>query len=82
MSQWATPQLVRHFSAMWHPPPGAPIPDAPVTFISRADVPRRIERFGSVVTRLAFYKIHVQGDDHWLTVLLTADGRIAAYEAY
>ncbi len=82
VSQWATPQLVRHLSAMWHPPPGAPAPDAPVTFISRADVRRRIERFGSVVTRLAFYKIHVQGDDHWLTVLLTADGRIAAYEAY
>ena len=61
------------------PPAGPPVPFA---FVGREDVKRPLQRFGSDVVRFAHYKVHVDGDDHWFTVLLSSDGRIAGYEAY
>ena len=77
----ATPGLARHLSAMWHPP-AAPGPAPPLTFIAREAVSRPLQRFGAAVTTFAYYKLRDDGEDHWITFLVTADGRFAGYEAY
>jgi CubicO group peptidase (beta-lactamase class C family) len=77
----ATPGLARHLSAMWHPP-AAPGPPPPLTFIAREAVSRPLQRFGVPVTTFAHYVLRDEGEDHWITFLVTADGRIAGYEAY
>ena len=82
VSALATPGLVRHISAMPHPPPGPAMPNPEITFLSRTNVTRPLEMFGSSIARMAFYKMSADGEDHWLTLLITADGRIAAYEGY
>ncbi len=82
LSQLATPGLAKHLSAMWHPPGPAPGPEPSFAFIAREDVKRALQRFGADVARLAHYKVHIDGDDHWFTVYLTADGRIADFEAF
>jgi len=82
VSALATPGLVRHISAMPHPPPGPATPDPEIAFLSRTNVTRPLEMFGSSIARMAFYKMSADGEDHWLTLLIAADGRIAAYEGY
>jgi len=82
LSQLATPGLVKHLSAMWHPPARPAGPPASFVFVGREDVKRPLQRFGSDVVRFAYYKVHVDGDDHSFTLLLSSDGRIAGYEAY
>ena len=67
---------------MWHPPAPPAGPPAPFAFVGREDVKRPLQRFGSDVVRFADYKVHVDGDDHSFTLLLSSDGRIAGYEAY
>jgi CubicO group peptidase (beta-lactamase class C family) len=76
-----TPGLARYLAAMPHPPPQGRPPDPTVTFVARSNPPRAFDMFGSPVAHVAFYKL--QGDgDRSLTLLLTADGRIAGYEVY
>ena len=82
VSTLATPGLLRHISAMSHPSAGASVPEPEFTFLSRTTVARPLELFGSSITRMAFYKMHTDREDRWLTLLFSADGRIGAYEGY
>jgi hypothetical protein len=77
----ATPGLAKHMSAMWRPP-AASRPTPPLTFIAREVVSRPLQRLGAAVATFAHYKLRDDGEDHWITFLITADGRIAGYEAY
>ncbi|HEY3777292.1 MAG TPA: serine hydrolase domain-containing protein [Rhizomicrobium sp.] len=79
---FATSGLVRHLSAIAHPlaPAGAPAPA--VAFIADEDLALPIQRFGASAVRLAYYKITIEGDDHWITLYLTAAGRIADLAGY
>jgi len=43
---------------------------------------RPLEMFDSPIARMAFYKLRAAGEEHWQTLLITTDGRVAAYEGY
>jgi D-alanyl-D-alanine carboxypeptidase len=81
VSSLTTQGLARHMATMWHPPGRESTPS--IVFIAREPVTRPLRRFDAGVTRLAHYKVRADGEmDRWITLLLTADGRIAGYEAY
>jgi hypothetical protein len=80
VSTLATPGLLRHTSAMPLPSAGPPVPEPQFTFLSRTTVARPLEMFGSSITRMARYKMHTDREDRWLTLLFSADSRIAACE--
>jgi CubicO group peptidase (beta-lactamase class C family) len=64
------------------PPPSAPPPPQP-SFIALDEIsPRHLVRYGSPVARMAHLKIVDNGDEHFLTVYLTANGKIADISGY
>jgi CubicO group peptidase (beta-lactamase class C family) len=76
-----TPGYGTHISAM--PPASGPSPPPPpVSFIALDDISsRHLVRYGSAVTRMAHLKVMADGE-HFVTLYLTADGRIADVSAY
>lgn len=82
LTSFATPGLVRHLSTMSRPPaPPDPV-QAAVVFIDAENLERPVTRYGASIVRLAHYKITGQGEDHWVTLYLTADGKIADVAGY
>jgi hypothetical protein len=65
------------------PPASGPSPPPPpVSFIALDDISsRHLVRYGSAVTRMAHLKVMADGE-HFVTLYLTADGRIADVSAY
>lgn len=81
LSGLVTPGLLAHLSAMPQvASPAKPNP-APV-FIAHENLTPPLQRYGESVVRLAFYKITFEGEDHWMTLYLTANGKIADLAAY
>jgi CubicO group peptidase (beta-lactamase class C family) len=82
LSSLATPGLVKHLSAMSRPPT-PPNPTAPsVGFIATEVLAPPMTRYGASVVRLATYTINDQGEEHWITLYLTADGKVADVAGY
>lgn len=78
-----TPGFARTLSDI--PPAPAPPPSAPaptVSFIALEDIgSRHLIQHGSTVSRMAFLKVMDDGD-HYLTLYLTRDGKVADVSAY
>ena len=73
---------MKHLSAMSRPPT-SPNRTAPsVGFIAAEVLSPPLTRYGASVVRLATYKIKDQGEEHWLTLYLTADGKVADVAGY
>ena len=52
-----------------------------VTYLSAQDAAgRRIERHGSAVARVLFYRVSTPAGDRWLLVHVTSDNQIADYD--
>ena len=82
LSPFATPGLLKHLAAQWRPPGPPPGPPPAIVFIARVNARPGLQRYGETVARLAHYKVHVDGDDHWVTLYLAAEGRVADFGAY
>jgi CubicO group peptidase (beta-lactamase class C family) len=76
-----TPGLHDHL----HPvpkPPQKPPPIEPAYIASDKLTGRNLSRYGSKVAELNYYKAQVNGDEHYITIYFSDDGRIADFSGY
>jgi hypothetical protein len=78
-----TPGLRAHLSAMPRsptPPPGAPKPR--ISFIASENISgKHLVRYDATITQMAHIKVEQDGE-HFLTLYLTREGKIADVSAY
>lgn len=80
-TKFVTPGLREHL----HPVPKAPQtppPIEPAFIASEKPSNQNLSYYGSKVTQLNSYEVRVNGDDHYLMIYFTNDGRIANFSGY
>ncbi|HET6861531.1 MAG TPA: serine hydrolase domain-containing protein [Pyrinomonadaceae bacterium] len=82
-TKFVTPGLAHHLPPIPKPPGGLTAPLSDISFISSDDIRNRsIERYGSRVARMSYYKALFYGDPVHITFYFAADGQVADYSGY
>ena len=79
---FATPGLAKHLSGMTRPPSPLGGPGPALQLVANEDLSAPLARYGDTVVRLAYFKVSSEGEDHWITLYLTASGKIADLAGY
>ena len=82
-SNFITPELATHLFPTPRLPAGTPSPVQNISFIAETDVGGKgLVRHGVGVAAIRHYKAALRGDDVFLTVYFSRDGKIADYSGY